>query len=101
MFWKRRRRDADFSREIQAHIALEMDRLAAEGRSPEDARAAAIRRFGNDSSRRARPRSCFLVCDSQFCDSRIRRVLSPQCSGKSGRLIPASRSPECVPCKQS
>ena len=43
----RRRSHDDFSREIQAHLELETDRLIAEGRSPEDARDAARRSFGN------------------------------------------------------
>ncbi|HEY6809077.1 MAG TPA: permease prefix domain 1-containing protein, partial [Gemmatimonadales bacterium] len=44
-----RRSDADFSREIEAHLALEADRLAAEGLSRPDALAEARRRFGNVS----------------------------------------------------
>jgi putative ABC transport system permease protein len=43
----RRRRDADFAEEIAAHIALEADRLIAEGRTPTDAAYEARRRFGN------------------------------------------------------
>ncbi len=43
----RRRRQADFSAEIQAHIAFETDRLREEGLSPSEARAAALRKFGN------------------------------------------------------
>jgi predicted permease len=37
----------DFSEEVQAHLDLETDRLIAEGLSPEAARAAAQRAFGN------------------------------------------------------
>lgn len=44
---RRRRRDADFSAEIAAHLALETDRLVAEGLSAEDAVYEARRRFGN------------------------------------------------------
>ena len=43
----RRRRDEDFDQEIRAHLDLEADRLISEGLSPEQARAAARRRFGN------------------------------------------------------
>src|SRR5262245_23597151 len=43
----RRRPTTDFSEEIQAHIALETDRLIAEGMSPIDAARAARRTFGN------------------------------------------------------
>lgn len=43
----KRRTDDDFRREIEAHIALETDRLVAEGLSPDDARHAAARTFGN------------------------------------------------------
>ena len=42
-----RRGDEDFRREIDAHLALETDRLIAEGVSPADARDRAMRRFGN------------------------------------------------------
>jgi len=45
--WKRRRADEDFSSEIQAHIALETDRLIGEGVPPEEARLAARKAFGN------------------------------------------------------
>lgn len=46
----RRRSDSDFSAEIQAHIALEAERLRAEGLSPSDAAAAARRAFGNPTA---------------------------------------------------
>ena len=46
--WRwRRRTDEDFSEEIQANIALDIDRFMAEGMSPEEARRAALRAFGN------------------------------------------------------
>jgi putative ABC transport system permease protein len=46
--WRwRKRTDEDFSEEIQANIALDIDRLMAEGMSPDDARTAALRAFGN------------------------------------------------------
>jgi predicted permease len=44
---RRRRDDADFSAEIAAHLALEAERLVAEGMAPEDAAWEARRRFGN------------------------------------------------------
>jgi putative ABC transport system permease protein len=43
----RRRAESDFSAEIRAHMALEADRLRAEGLSAADAEAAARRAFGN------------------------------------------------------
>jgi hypothetical protein len=43
----RRRTDEDFSEEIQANIALDIDRFIAEGMTPAAARAAARRAFGN------------------------------------------------------
>jgi predicted permease len=43
----RRRTDDDFSDEIRANIALETDRLIAQGLSSEEARSAALRAFGN------------------------------------------------------
>ena len=45
-FW-RGRSDDDFSRELQAHLDLETERLLEQGMSPEDAHAAARRAFGN------------------------------------------------------
>jgi predicted permease len=46
--WRwRGRTDEDFSEEIQANIALDIDRFIAEGMTPADARAAALRTFGN------------------------------------------------------
>ena len=45
--FRRHRRASDFSEEIEAHIALEADRLTAEGMSPAEARLSARRRFGN------------------------------------------------------
>src|SRR5262249_39229371 len=46
MKW-RRRSQRDFEDEIQSHLDLETDRLIAEGMSPDKARFAARRRFGN------------------------------------------------------
>ena len=48
------RTDDDFKDEIETHLALEIDRLIAEGRSPEQARAAALKRFGNVTGARER-----------------------------------------------
>ena len=47
MFRARRRTSEDFQQEIEAHLAAETDRLIAEGLTPEQARAAALRSFGN------------------------------------------------------
>lgn len=47
MRWKRRRPQADFAREIQAHRDLETERLVADSVDPEEARFAARRTFGN------------------------------------------------------
>src|SRR5258708_40311824 len=46
MAWKRRAHD-DFANEIQSHLDLEAARLIDEGLSPDEARAAAHRRFGS------------------------------------------------------
>jgi predicted permease len=46
MFW-RKRKQADFAEEIGAHLALEVDRLRADGMSQSEAEAAARREFGN------------------------------------------------------
>jgi putative ABC transport system permease protein len=46
--WRwRKRADEDFNNEIQAHVAFDADRLMAEGMRPEEAKAAALRAFGN------------------------------------------------------
>jgi predicted permease len=42
-----KRKTSDFGAEIEAHIELEAERLREQGLSPEDARAAARRAFGN------------------------------------------------------
>jgi predicted permease len=47
MFWRGKRKDGDFSDEIQAHIALEAERLREEGLCESDAMAAARKQFGN------------------------------------------------------
>ncbi len=49
-----RRAGSDFSAEIQAHIALEAERLRAEGLSQADAEAAARRAFGNPTAAQER-----------------------------------------------
>jgi predicted permease len=48
------RDDDDFAREIESHLELEADRLAAEGHSREAARDAARRAFGNVTAARER-----------------------------------------------
>jgi hypothetical protein len=48
--FRRRRTHEDFSDEIQAHLDLEAERLVVEGMSPEAARAAALKTFGNVAS---------------------------------------------------
>jgi predicted permease len=47
MWWRHRRRDDDFGKEIEAHLAVETARLIADGLCPEDARHTALRSFGN------------------------------------------------------
>lgn len=47
MWRSRKRSDQDFREEIQANIALDADRFVAEGKSHEEASAAALRAFGN------------------------------------------------------
>ena len=47
--WLRRKRrfTGDFTDEVRAHLALETDRLIEEGMTPDEARHAARRAFGN------------------------------------------------------
>jgi macrolide transport system ATP-binding/permease protein len=48
MFWQRRRKDADFKAEVEAHIAMEADEIRCEGNANDpDAETAARREFGN------------------------------------------------------
>jgi predicted permease len=47
MFRGRRRKQSDFSAEVEAHLQLEADRLKEQGLSDKDARLAARRAFGN------------------------------------------------------
>src|SRR5919197_3415467 len=54
MFRRRRRSDADFAAEIEAHLQLEADRLRESGLGTEEAEAAARRAFGNVTSARER-----------------------------------------------
>lgn len=52
--WSRRRSEADFAAEIEAHIALEVDRLIDEGMAPDEATRTAHRKFGNVTATRER-----------------------------------------------
>jgi len=54
MSFSRRRSDEDFAAEVEAHLALETDRLIAEGVAPRDAAAQARRAFGNVTVTRER-----------------------------------------------
>lgn len=47
MFRRKKRTAEDFRQEIEAHLVVETDRLTAEGLTTEQARAAALRSFGN------------------------------------------------------
>ena len=50
----RKRSDDDFDREIRAHIEIETERLIEDGMTPDEARVAARRRFGNVTGVRER-----------------------------------------------
>jgi putative ABC transport system permease protein len=54
----RQRRLSDFSAEIQSHIEMETDRLRAQGMDPAEARARALREFGNRAA-----------CEERFFES--------------------------------
>src|ERR1035441_7296195 len=51
-FFSRNRRDAEFAREIEAHLEMEIEENEARGLSPEEARRRAYVKFG--SARRVR-----------------------------------------------
>jgi predicted permease len=46
-FFERQRRDEEFARELEAHLAHEVDELVARGLTSDEARAAAARKLGN------------------------------------------------------
>jgi hypothetical protein len=53
--WRwRRRADEDVNAEIQANIALDIDRFIADGMGPEEASLAALRTIGNVTRAQAR-----------------------------------------------
>jgi predicted permease len=47
MFWRRRSRELDLERELRAHLELEAEEQGEDGLSPDEARYAAQRTFGN------------------------------------------------------
>src|SRR2546423_5718885 len=49
-----RRTDDDSANEIDAHLALEIERLIDEGKTPEEARVAARRQFGSVAAAKER-----------------------------------------------
>jgi putative ABC transport system permease protein len=71
----RKRSDEDFAEEIRANIALETDRLIAAGMSPEEARSAAVRAFGNVT--RAQER--FYESGRMICLDDLRRDIGYAC----------------------
>ena len=46
-WWPRKNRDEDLARELQCDLQLEEEEQRERGLSPEDARFAAVRAFGN------------------------------------------------------
>src|ERR687888_139522 len=46
-FWQRNQRDEDLAREIESYLAHEVDDNVGHGMSPDAARYAALRKFGN------------------------------------------------------
>ncbi|HMC75747.1 MAG TPA: permease prefix domain 1-containing protein, partial [Vicinamibacterales bacterium] len=79
-----KRRDDDFSREIDEHLALETARLIEDGLPPDEARAAARRAFGNVTRARERfyERSRLLWLD------RLRQDL--RCAARNVRRYPVA-----------
>src|SRR5690606_39186925 len=66
----RPRKDEDFAREVEAHLAMEIEDQIARGVSPEEARAAALRAFGNPTRAREdfRERSPWFRVDTLWQD---------------------------------
>jgi len=71
-YFRSRRFDDDLRAEMQAHLDEKADELMAEGASPRDARAAARRRFGNQTwlQERCRERWSFALADELLQDLR-------------------------------
>lgn len=78
----KRRSDDDFRREIEAHLAIETDRLLAEGLGPQEARAAARRRFGS-----------VMAAEERFFESRRIRWLHEMAQDVRYALRTLRRSP--------
>ena len=49
-YWRRERRDHEVAREIEAHMAQEIDDNISAGMNREEARWAAMRKFGNTTA---------------------------------------------------
>ena len=72
MAWLWRRKPGDFDDEIRAHLELDADQLIEDGALPEEARAAARRRFGNLTAAQERFHESgrLLVADQFLQDAR-------------------------------
>ena len=76
--WLRWRSNAELDQEIEAHLELEIRANLDRGLSPDEARFAAMRRFGNatlvkDRARESAGRAVFAVkiCHSPPCGKRV------------------------------
>ncbi len=56
-WWQIKKRDADLERELRADLDLEEEEQREDGKSPEEARYAALRAFGNPAVIRERTRA--------------------------------------------
>ncbi len=72
-FFKRSRRDADLAREIESYVDHETDEAIARGMSPEAARSAARRKFGNRTAIRETvyDRNTLKLADSLWGDMKF------------------------------
>jgi putative ABC transport system permease protein len=79
-FFERERRDEEFARELEAHVAHEVDELIARGLSPAEARSRARRKLGNTTRLReaAYERNSSAVLEAVVNDVRhaLRRLRS-------------------------
>jgi len=88
-WWPRKNRDEDLARELQCDLQLEEEEQRERGLSPEDARFAAVRAFGNPTLISEQTRA---VWNWNWLE-RLLRNLNMECARCGARRV--SRSYRC------